>query len=104
MAGREDEAEQVVADVILVDHAVEIRHGCPLLGLDLATELVALALEEIASSEEIDGAMLGGGHEPGARIVRDARLWPTLERRDERVLGELFSETHVAHHPGQTSD
>jgi hypothetical protein len=38
----------------------------------------------------IDGTMLGGGHEPGARIVRNARLWPLLKRRNESILSEIL--------------
>ena len=70
MTGGEDEAEQVVADVI-VDCCVEIRHG-HFLGDELATEFLVLALEPRVAAEEIDGAMFGGSHEPGARVVRDA--------------------------------
>ena len=40
--------------------------------------------------------MLRGGHEPGARIVRDARLGPALERGDERVVRQVLGETDVA--------
>ena len=82
MAGREHEAQEVVAHVI-VEGRVEIRHGQLLLRLELATELLVLALEPLVSAQEIDRAMLRGGHEPGARVVRDARLGPLLERGDE---------------------
>ena len=52
----------------------------------------------------VDRAMLRGGHEPGARIVRDARLRPLLERGDERVLRELLGEADVAHDPREPGD
>ena len=52
----------------------------------------------------IDGAMLRGGHEPGARVVRDARLRPLLERGDEGVLREFLGKTDVAHDPRETGD
>ena len=48
--------------------------------------------------------MLGGGHEPGARVVRDARLGPLLERGDERLLGEILGEPDVAHQAGDARD
>ena len=70
MTGGEDEAEEVVADVI-VDCCVEIWHG-HFLGDKLAAELLVLALEPRVAAEVIDGTMLGSGHEPGARVVRDA--------------------------------
>ncbi len=48
--------------------------------------------------------MLGRGHEPGARIVRDTRLGPPLERCHERVLGEILRQADVAHDPRQAGD
>ena len=54
--------------------------------------------------KQVDRAMLRGGHEPGARVVRDARLRPLLERGDERVLRELLGEADVAHDPRETGD
>jgi hypothetical protein len=41
--------------------------------------------------------MLGRGHQPGARVVRDARLRPLLQRRDERLLREVLGEGDVTH-------
>ena len=51
---------------------VEIRRGQLLLRLELAAELLVLALEPLVAAELVDGAVLGGRHEPGARVVRDA--------------------------------
>src|SRR2546427_3525880 len=48
--------------------------------------------------------MLRGGHEPSARIVRDARLRPALERDDERVLRQVLGQTDVAGDPGEPGD
>src|SRR4051794_19493085 len=48
--------------------------------------------------------MLRGGHEPGARVVRNARLRPLLERGDESILGKILGKTDVAHDPRQTGD
>jgi len=45
MASCEHEAQKVVANVI-VDGGVEILHGRLLLGLDLTTEFLVLALNE----------------------------------------------------------
>ena len=74
------------------------------LGLDLAAELLVLALDQLPPAQAVDGAMLGGGHEPGARLVRDARLRPLLERGDERVLRQLLGEADVAHHAREAGD
>src|SRR5207245_8042830 len=52
----------------------------------LATELFVLAFEPLASAEMINRAMLGGCHEPGARLVGD--------------LGQAY----IAHDPRQPGD
>ena len=67
-------------------------------------ELLRLALVHAGAAQTIDRAVLGGGHEPGARIVRDARLRPLLERCDEGFLGEVFGEADVAHDPRDAGD
>ena len=48
--------------------------------------------------------MLCRGHQPGARIFRDARLRPLLQRCHQRILGEVFGYPEVAHHPHQAGD
>ena len=88
----EHQAQEVVADVV-VERRVEIRRtaiSCS--SLELAAELLVLALEPLVPAEVIDGAMLRGGHEPGARVVRDARLRPLLERGDQRILRQVLGE------------
>ena len=70
MAGREHEAQQVIADVV-VDRGVEV--GRVELPLDeLATELLLFAIEPLLAAKRVDRPMLRRAHEPGARIVRDA--------------------------------
>src|SRR5439155_335531 len=61
MTRYEHEAQEVVANVV-VDRRVEIRCGHLLLGLDLATELLVLALAELASAKLVDRAMPRSGH------------------------------------------
>src|ERR1700674_4528315 len=77
MAGYKHEAQEVVADVI-VERDVEIRHGHLLLGLELATKLLVLALKPFVSAEHVDRAVLCSSHEPSARVVWDARFRPLL--------------------------
>ena len=102
MAGREHQAEQVVPDVVLVcDSEVRLPR---LPRLDLASELLLLALEHLVAAQAVDAATLGGGHEPGARIVRDARLRPLLERGHEGLLREVLGPPDVAHHSRETGD
>ena len=71
MAGGEDEAEEVVSDVV-VDGRLQIGGGHVLPGLELAAELLVLALGHLAATQPVEGPVLRGGHEPGARVVRDA--------------------------------
>ena len=70
MAGGEDQAQQVVADVV-VEGRIEIRCSL-LLHLELAAELLLLALQALAAADQVDSPVLGRAHEPGARPVRDA--------------------------------
>ena len=103
MAGCEQQAKQVVADVI-VNRGVKAFHGHFLLRLELATNLLMLAFQPFVSSEKVDGAMLRRGHKPGAWIVRYPRLRPLLQRGDESVLGELLSAADVAHDSRERRD
>ncbi len=85
VTGYEDEAQEVVADII-VERGIEIRHGHLLLRLKLATQLRVLKLETLVAPPEIDSAILGGGHQPRTRIVWNSGVRPLLERGDESVL------------------
>jgi hypothetical protein len=103
MTAREYETQEIIADVV-VDRGFEIRLGRLLPGLDLPAELRVFPLEEPHSAQPVDRPVLCRGHEPGARVVRDARLRPPFERRDESVLREVLGKTDVAHHPGEAGD
>lgn len=101
MARDEDQAEQIVANVIVERFGV--------LSLDVArfadvTELLVLPVDALVTPEDVDRAMLRGGHEPGPGVVGNADLWPAFQRRNERVLRELLGEPDVAHHSRETRD
>ena len=81
--GQSTKAEEIVADVV-VHRAALLRHIDRLGPFDLASDLLVLAIKQLAASKLVDRTTLGGGHEPGARVVRNTRLGPPLERRDER--------------------
>ena len=103
MAGGEHKAQEIVANLI-VERGIEIGLRKILLNLKLITELLMLSFEQLVAAEKIDGSMLRGGHEPGAGIVRDARLWPLIERCNEGLLREVLGYADVAHHAGETGD
>jgi len=48
--------------------------------------------------------MLGGSHQPGAGVIRDARLRPLLEGGNERVLREFLGKADVADDPRESRD
>jgi hypothetical protein len=87
----EDEPEEVVVERV-VDGGLR-----GLLDLRQATDLLDLALVDVRPAHPVDAAMLGRGHEPGARVIRDARLRPLLEGGDERLLSEVLGEADVTH-------
>src|SRR5439155_1555531 len=60
MTGDEHEAQEVVADAV-VERGVEIRRRQLSLRRDLATELLVLALDELASAQQVDRTVLRGG-------------------------------------------
>src|SRR5207247_1632742 len=70
MAGHEDETEEIITDV-LVDRL--IHFAAALSALDIATDLVMLALERLATADHVDRPMLRGAHQPGARSLWNAR-------------------------------
>src|SRR2546422_9680368 len=88
----------------IVDRGVEIRPRRVPPSLELVTELLMLAVEHLAPAQLVNRPVLRGGHEPGARIVRDARLGPALERGDERVVRQVLGETDVAGDAREPSD
>src|SRR5260370_32974063 len=63
-----------------------------------------LAFEKFIPAKVIDCALLSGSQQPGAGIVRDARLRPPLERRDESILRKLLGHTYVADDASKPGD
>ncbi len=78
VAGDEDEPQQVVADVVIgidpdpVERRVAVRRGVVVLGLEGVRDGRVLHVEPLGAPELVDRPVLGRGHEPGARVVRDA--------------------------------
>jgi hypothetical protein len=63
-----------------------------------------LALKPFVSAEGVNRTVLRSGHEPSARVVRDSRFRPLLERGDESVLRKFLGKADIAHDPRETGD
>jgi len=48
--------------------------------------------------------VLRGGHEPCTRVAGDACGRPLFQRRDERILRELFGGANVANDSRESGD
>ena len=72
--------------------------------VELARQLVVLAIEPGPAAQQVDGAVLGRLHQPGARVARHARRRPLLERRDQRVVRQVLGRADVAHQAHQPGD
>src|SRR5258708_35215810 len=103
VAGDEYQPKEVVADV-MVERGFQIWHGHHLLGLEFAAKLLVLGLKPLVAAEHVDRAVLRSSHEPRARIVRDARFRPLVERGEESVLRKFLGKTDIAHNPGEAGD
>ena len=95
MTAREDEAQQVVADVV-VELGVEVRRLA--LHAEVARDLRVLVLECLAASHEVDRPVLRRRGQPRPGVRRDAGRRPALQRDDERILGQVLGQADVAHH------
>ncbi|HLI83616.1 MAG TPA: hypothetical protein VKV17_06835 [Bryobacteraceae bacterium] len=102
MAGHENEAEQVVAEVI-VHCLLELRYGCRLFGFRFAPEFFVLSLGKLIPAQQVDGPVLRGG-EPSARILRNTRCRPLLQRCHEDVVRQFFGCAQVPHHTRNRGD
>jgi hypothetical protein len=96
MAGDEDETQEVVTDGI-VQRGVEVRDRGLVLRLQLVAELPFLALVQRAAAQLVDRAVLGGRHEPRARLLGDPGFRPPLQRGDQGVLRQVLGQSDVAH-------
>jgi len=89
MARRENQAEQVVADVV-IERGNVVGHGIFLLRLEFAAQLAVLAIKQRAAAHQIDRAVFRRGHQPGTGIRRDALARPLFERGNQSVVRQIF--------------
>ena len=99
VAGGEDEPQQVVVDVVGVGGFLGRGDG-----LQGAADLRQLAGVVLPAPDQVDGAVPGGGHEPGARVVGHTVPRPLLQGGDQRVLGEFLGDADVADDAGDGGD
>ncbi len=102
MTGGEDEPKQFIADVV-VQGGVQIGHG-QLFLVHVSGDHLVLALQHSAAAQMINGPVLGGRHQPGARPFRNAGRRPPLEGGHQCILSQLLGQRHIAQHPRQTRD
>jgi len=102
MTGDEEQAQQIITNIV-VKSGVQIRHG-HLFRPKLSTQFLMFSLKSRVSAEVIHGTMLGSRHEPGARVIRDARLGPLLERGDQSILREILGQAHITHDPREAGN
>src|SRR5437773_1283340 len=100
MAGGEDEAEEIVPDLLLD----RVQFQAVLIPLEVPSDLFVLALERLATPDQVYSAVLRGPHEPGARPLRHPLGGPLLERCDKGVLCKLLGRPYVADDASQPGD
>lgn len=103
MAGHEHQTQLVIAQVIIgID---ELRGtGGLLFALDLEAQRILLAPLQLIVAQAVDGAVLGGGHQPRGRVVGNAVARPMLQCGDQRILRQFFGQTDVAELACQRTD
>ena len=92
MTRDEDQAEHVVVDILVGRSKVIGRFG----NNGIARVLFGLAFERLRAANLVDRAPLRSGHQPRARIARDACARPLRDGRDEGILCEVFGAADVA--------
>ena len=100
VAGHEDEAQQLVAEIIVHSRFDGVGRAVVRL-VERPRDLLVLALAHLVAPEGIDRATFGDGHQPGARIGRNAGGRPLGQRDDQRVLRQLLGTIDIPDDAGQ---
>ena len=103
MACDEHEAEEIVPDRV-VEGGIDLRSGLGAALLQVSRDLFVLRGEALVATEDVDAAALRRRHEPRARLLRDARFGPALERCDERLLREVLRQSDVPNQARESRD
>jgi hypothetical protein len=101
VTGGEDEPQELVAEIVVHGHVDRFGRavGNAVQG---PRDLPVFALAHLVATKGVDGAPFGGGHQPGARIGRNAG--PFGQGDDQRVLRRLLGKVDIPHHAGQARD
>jgi len=75
-----------------------------LLILESGGEHLVLAPQHASAAQMIQGAVLGGGHQPRPGPFRDTHRRPPFERGQQRFLRQVLGQRHVAQHSRQARD
>ena len=103
MAGGEDEAQEVVADVV-VEGRVEIRHRHFLRPRARGRAPRACARSSVFRRKRSMARCFAVAMSQAPGLSGHARLRPLLERGDQGVLGQLLGQADIAHDPRETGD
>ena len=103
MTGRENEPQQIVADIVFargIERIDEIGRDVRFLRVEIASVLLVLARVQRVLPQTVERLVLRCRHEPRSRLFghAHARLAPVLQRGDERVLRQFLGERDIAHH------
>ena len=74
------------------------------LSLECPADLGVLVMQFPVPAEQVDGAALGYGHQPGTGVAGNPGFRPLLQGSDHRVLSEFLRQPDVTGVPGETGD
>ena len=100
VAGHEHQAQQVVAHGRRKAASKSGHALCRRISSSCA-QLLVLARQRCRRRSRSMARCLASGHQPGARVVGDARLAATAPARRPGRPGPTPRPRHVAHHPGE---
>ena len=79
-------------------------HSSSLASVEIVSHRAIALVEPCAPTPAVDCPSFGNSGEPGARVLRHARLWPLSQRVDQSLLCEVFGEADVSGHLGECRD
>src|SRR6516225_8444513 len=94
MTAGEHHAQQIVLDRVRRKEFLDDRGECPL-ALEKPAELRRKAACCALTPQDVERAVLCGGHQPGRRVLRHAPNSPHLQRAAEGVLHDVFCQREV---------